>query len=1073
MNQGYYSQPTISDTHIVFISDDDMWSVPREGGSAQRLTSNRGHILSPCFSPDGKNVAYVCTDTASEGDVYLMPSNGGFAERLTWLGVMRITGWKNNETLYFMSGIEGYPRRQQHIYELNIKTRDFKKVDLGPASYYYQGKGFEVLARMSGDPARWKRYGGGTAGVIWTKQGTGKFQRILKNIKTNISKPEVIGKNIYFITDHEGVANVYVCDLNGQNIKRLTNHLEYYCRSLRAHGNTLVYQCGAEIFTYNVDTKTEQKVDISAATTGVQSVPRYENWSKNFQHAAIHPVASELAVVTRGHLFLVPPFSGPVKELDAERGVRYVCPNYNFDGSKLIAAAAAGEEDEGLYLFDLKTGQRKPLFPQVHWGKIWEIRTSPKADQAVVVNHRGEVYLLDLKKNSYKSISEMQKGNFARPSEFDWSPDGRYIAYSAPVDSRRSGIWLYDTQKNQLQLLLNPVCTDSSPSFDPEGKYLYFLGVREFAPVYNETHFDLGFPFAMKPFVVALNEKAENPFQAPLQNPKASEKEEAKSEKEKKAPEIKVEIEFDGIEDRVLPFKVEMGGYSRITAVKGGVLYTRKKIFASTQHPRYGAEANPVVYLYKFEDCKEVVFQGNVSYSAVNASKSHALFLTDSKLRLLETKAKPTEEKQVGKKDGYVDVTRIKLKIDPRQEWMQMYREAWILQKEHFWRKDLSKIDWDVIYTRYLKLLKKVSTRSEFSDLMWEMQGELGTSHCYEMMGDYNRVGAGVGHGRLGAFFTYDPKTKSYRIDRLLKGTSWDAGSETPLSMMGVRLTEGDRILAVDGFTFEKASDLYELLENKVKIPVALTVQRKGSAKTEVVEVKPNAQMNLAWYREWVEQNKKYVHEASKGRLGYVHIPDMGPYGYAEFYKHFIAESDREGMIIDVRFNGGGHVSQHLLKVLAQKTIGFDETRYQGLMKYPLYTPGAMVAIANEFSGSDGDIFPHCFKLLKLGKLVGKRTWGGIIGINGQYTLKDGTWVTQPEYSFWFKDNEWKVENYGVDPDIEVEMTPEDYQAGRDPQLDRSIKEALAELKKNPVLKFKPSYYPDLSLPKKLQKLNR
>lgn len=1066
MNQGYYSQPTISDTHIVFISDDDLWSVPHAGGTAQRLTANRGHISSPCFSPDGTRVAFVSTDTVTEGDVYIMPAAGGEAERLTWLGVQRITGWKDNETLYFVSGIEGYPRRQAHVYELNIVTHDFKKIDLGPASYYHQEKGFQVLARISGDPARWKRYHGGTAGVIWTQQGSGKFQRILKNIKTNIAKPEVIGKNIYFITDHEGIANVYVCDLDGKNVKRLTNHLEYYCRALRAHGSTLVYQCGAEIYTYNVETKKEQKVDIFAGTTGVQSMSRYESWAKNFQHADIHPVASELAIVSRGHLFLVPPFSGPVKELDREKGTRYVCPNYNFNGSRIVVATAAGEEDEGLVLFDLKTGQKKPLFPQKNWGKIWEIKSSPKADQFALVNNKNEVYLLDIKKSTIKLI---EKNAFERPSEFDWSPDGRYFAYSAAVDSRRKGIKVYDTQKSKLQLLLNPICSDSSPSFDPDGKYLFFLGVREFAPVYNETHFDLGFPFAMKPFVVALNEKTENPFDLPLQNPKAAEKEDAKKAKNKKAPEVKVEIDFNEIEHRVLPFKLELGGYTRLTAIKGGVLYSRQKVQALSQ----GATVAPTVYIYKFEDCKEVVFQANLSYGVVNASRSHALILTESKLRLLETKAKPTEEKQIGKKDGYVDVSRIKVKIDPRQEWLQMYREAWILQKEHFWRKDISKIDWDVIYTRYLKILKKVKTRSEFSDLMWEMQGELGTSHCYEMLGDYNRVGAGVGHGRLGAFFSYDVKTKSYNVDKLLRGDSWENGSENPLTMMGVTLHPGDRILAVDGFKFEKASDLYEFLENKVKVAVALTVKRKGSAKSEDVQVKPNAQMNFAWYREWVETNKKYVHEVSKGRLGYVHIPDMGPYGYAEFYKHFIAESDHEGLVVDVRFNGGGHVSQHLLKILAQKTIGFDETRHQGLMKYPMYAPGALVALANEFSGSDGDIFPHCFKLMKLGKLIGKRTWGGIIGINGQYTLKDGTWVTQPEYSFWFKDNEWHVENHGVDPDIEVEMTPEDYKAGNDPQLDRAIKEGLMELKKNPVLKFKPTYYPDLSLPKKLQRLNR
>ena len=385
----------------------------------------------------------------------------------------------------------------------------------------------------------------------------------------------------------------------------------------------------------------------------------------------------------------------------------------------------------------------------------------------------------------------------------------------------------------------------------------------------------------------------------------------------------------------------------------------------------------------------------------------------------------------------------------------------------------MSKIDWNVIYDRYLPLLAKVKTRAELSDLLWEMQGELGTSHCYEQRGDYNRYGAGISLGRLGAYFTFEPKSKTYKIDRILRGDSWEWGSDSPLTAMGVHLKEGDRILAINDFEFNLASDLYEFLENKIGVSVELTIQRKGKTAFEKVVVKPNSNLNFPLYREWVEKNKKYVHEISKGKLGYVHIPDMGPFGYAEFYKHFIAESDYEGLVVDVRFNGGGHVSQHLLKVLAQKVVGFDETRYQGFQKYPMYAPGVLVCLANEFSGSDGDIFPQTFKLMKLGKLIGKRTWGGIIGINGQYSLRDGTWVTQPEYSFWFKDNEWYVENHGVEPDIEVDITPEDYSKNLDPQLDRAIKEALIDLKKNPGLKFKPSYYPDLSLPKKLQKLNR
>ena len=1073
MNQGYYSQPAISQNSIVFISDDDLWLVSRQGGVSRRLTAHRGFVSSPTFSPDGKWIAYISSEAGIELDVYIMPAEGGEAKRLTWLGVNRIAGWKNNDTLYFVSGIEGYPRREAHVYELDIKTLDFVKVDLGPASYYHQAAGFQVLAKNSGDSARWKRYQGGTAGVIWTQQGKSKFQRILKNIKTNLSKPEVVGKLIYFISDHEGVANVYSCDVSGQNVKRLTHHIEYYCRNLRSYKNTLVYQCGAEIYTYDIDKGQEVKVDISCDTTAQQSMTRFESWSRYFDGADITASASQALVVSRGQVFQAPPFSGAVKKIDQAQDARYVHPTYSHDGKKIVVATSTSEVDEALFVFDSETLTKKAIFPQANWGKVWELKSSPNKELMALVNNRQEVFILDLKKNSFVKV---EKNEFSRPADLDWSPDGRYLAYSVQCDSRRNAIRVFDTQTKKLQFLMKPVCNDFCPSFDPEGKYLYFLSVREFAPNYNETHFDLGFPFALKPYVVALDAKTPSPFEVPFENPKAEEAKDKKDDKKKnkKAPELKVEINFSGIDNRIEAFPVEMGGYERIVGVKGGALYTKRKVspvgnYSISTKPADG----PTLFAFKFDEGQESVYQTDVNYFKTNAAKTHLLAFVGSSLRLIETKSKPADEKQVGKKSGYLDTSRFKVKIEPAKEWKQMYRQAWVLQKEHFWRKDISKIDWNLVYERYLKILAKVKTRAEFSDLMWEMQGELGTSHCYEMGGDYNRGGAFVAHSRLGAYFNYDSKEKAYSIRRLLKGDSWQNSNLSPLSVLGVSLSEGDKILGLDGVKFSGAADLYQHLENRPEQKVELTVKRKGVVKTENVLVKTTRSQHGALYRDWVDANKKYVHEKSKGKLGYVHVPDMGPAGYAEFYRNFIVESDYEGLVVDVRFNGGGHVSQHLLKVLAQKVIGYDETRFQGVQKYPMYAPGVLVALANEHSGSDGDIFPQSFKLMKLGKLIGKRTWGGIIGINGQYHLKDGTWVTQPEYSFWFKGNEWYVENHGVEPDIEVDITPDDYRAGNDPQLERAVDEALKDLKTNAGLKFKPSYYPDLSIPKKLQKLNR
>ncbi|MBY0452493.1 MAG: PDZ domain-containing protein, partial [Bdellovibrionaceae bacterium] len=353
------------------------------------------------------------------------------------------------------------------------------------------------------------------------------------------------------------------------------------------------------------------------------------------------------------------------------------------------------------------------------------------------------------------------------------------------------------------------------------------------------------------------------------------------------------------------------------------------------------------LYLYKFEDGSNEVVQKTTRFVTQNLHKTHVLTFDDTKLRLFDAKAKPTAESKVGKKDGYLDTARLKVKINPKQEWQQMYHEAWVLQKEHFWVQDMSKVNWDLVYKRYQSLLSKVKTRSELSDLIWEMQGELGTSHSYELLGDYDRRGTEVLLGKLGAYFSFNTKTKNFQIERLLNGDSWISSASSPLTGMGVSLKAGDQIVAVDGVGFERGSDLYRLLENKADQKVELDIVRKGRAQTEKVIVKAGRSLAGAWYRDWVEANRKYVHEKSNGKIGYVHVPDMGTEGFAEFYRSFNQEHDYEALVIDVRYNGGGHVSQHLLKVLAQKVLGFDETRYQGLMKYPMYAPGALVAVCN------------------------------------------------------------------------------------------------------------------------------
>lgn len=1086
---GYYSQPTIFDQQVVFVSDDDLWSVGLSGGIAHRLTSGLGIVSQPHFSPDGKWVAFVATENGYP-DIYLISALGGAYRKITHVGARIISQWKDESTLVIGSGHESWGFKDTYAYELNVNTLDMKKIDLGVATCFYYGpRGSQLLGRYNADSARWKRYKGGTAGRIWLKRSAKEpFKLFLNRIKNQLSFPKFVGDQVYFVSDFEGVANLYRCGMDEKGLKRLTHHLDYYVRSFQCDDKNIVYQCGADIYAFDLETEESRKIEILVPTTGIQTRDRFEPASLYLDGLALHSAASEFVAISRGHTFRVPTFTGAVEEVRPQPDARYSLCEYSFDNGHILQVASNSEHEEKLVSYDTKARTSEVILPKQDFGKIWGLRANPKNMVFAITNNRKELYLLDLAK---KKLEKIDVGAFSRCSELSWSPDGRYLAYSTQIDKIRTAIKIYDMKAKKTRVAIEPVLHDYSPSFDPEGKYLYFLSIREFYPNYNETHFDLGFPFAGKPYAVSLQGQTPSPFEAHLENPKEEKKpvgiaakaKKKSADKKSSEKQLAIEIEYDGIDNRIMAFPLPIGGYHSLVGIKGGILYFRKEIapISDFDWPTEGKGID--LYSFRFEENSSELFHSSVRSYAINRDRSSMLLYTSRSLRLVSTSSKPgSDKKETGKKEGWIDGSRIRLKIDPIAEWKQMYREAWHLQKEHFWRKDMTQVDWDLVYNRYLPILDRVKTRPEFSDLMWEMQGELGTSHCYEYGGDYSKTPDYTNIAFLGAELQFDAKKRCMRIVRIFKGDSWLKDGDSPLSATGVSLREGDEIYSVNMHKIESFGHFYELLEYKAGHKVELQVKRLASAakrklkgkkggELEFVTVTTNRSQTDILYRNWVEKNKQYVHQKSKGTVGYVHIPDMGAYGYAEFYRHFIVESQYDSLIVDVRYNGGGHVSQHILKVLAQKILGFDETRYNGLEKYPLYAvTGSIVGLTNEMAGSDGDIFSHSFKMMKLGKLIGKRTWGGVIGINGQYNLRDGTITTQPEFSFWFREGEWYVENYGTDPDIEVDITPEDYSKGRDPQLDRAIDEVLKDMKRRPPVRFTPSYYPDLSLPTELKR---
>jgi tricorn protease len=1079
---GYYGRPTIHGDNIVFVSEDDLWLVSRNGGKAIRLTANLGMISSPRFSPDGKWIAFACNDEGS-WEVYVMPAAGGEAKRLTWLSSMSSPmAWRNNKIIFCTNYRQSFMQNTM-LYEVDLEGNPPELLPYGLASHIAFGEKGVVLGINTSEPARWKRYRGGTAGyLLIDKDGKGDFKPLLK-LKGNFTSPLWVGNRIYFISDHEGIGNIYSCKPDGKDIQKHSSHKDYYARRATTDGKSIVWVAGADIYCYDIKQDKIHKVKVDYTSPFVQRQRKFVDAAKYIETAELSKDGGSLAVSARGKAFSLGNWDGSVQQYGAKQGIRYRLATYLPDGKRLALVSDEGDK-EHLEIHPVRSDFAEPdktkvkVFDKLDIGRPYGLNIAPVGNLLALSNHRNELIIINYETGLAITVDQNKHGTL---NDFNWSPDGRWLAYSIGITRKLGLIRIYDTVKKTKHDVTNPVLDDYSPCFDSDGKYLYFLSARTFEPMMDTIQFDFIFPNAVKPYLITLKKDTRSPFQPevkgfeikPDEDPK---KDDAKAEADKKAtakddkpakpeePPKPVEIDFDGITDRIVEFPVPNGIYVGLSAVANRIFY------ASWHSTTWDDDKNkPDLECYDLTKLEGWTYLNGISTYNLSADHSAMIVEINKKFRVISTKLEPKQELPCedtpGRKSGWVDLSRIKLEIEPLPEWQQMFREAWRLQKYHFWTEDMSGIDWKKVYNRYYPLVSKCGTRSEFSDLMWEMQGELGTSHCYEMGGDY-RQSPMYKIGQLGIDHKYNSKHKAYEITRIVKGTHWVEKNRSPLMNPGLGIKPGWLITAVNGQPLSKEFAPEQATVNQAGQLVQLSVSSPDGKTKKTVTVKTMLQEFSSRYRDWVEGNREYVHTKSKGKIGYIHIPNCGEEGLKEFHRLFLAEVDYDGLVVDVRFNGGGSTSGLFLQKLARKRIGYDLTRWWGASPYPADAPmGAMCMLTNEDAGSDGDIICHSFKLMKLGKLIGKRTWGGVIGIWPRHWLADGTVTTQPEFSFWFKDVGWGVENYGTDPDVEVDILPQDYVKGIDPQLDTSIKVVLDELKKNPPLKPDFSKKPKLPLP--------
>lgn len=1090
-SDGYYRYPTLHKDYIVFVCEDDLWTVPAGGGVARRLTANLGMVSHPALSPDGEWLAFVGREEG-EPEVYLMSALGGPATRLTYLGSnTTVLGWtRDGQRIIFASHVDQPFVQLTPLYTISPEGGEPERLPYGPArSISFGPKGGVVLGRRANDLANWKRYRGGTAGDIWIDlKGKGNFKPLLQ-LKGNLASPMWLEDRIYFLSDHEGIGNLYSCAPNGKDIQRHTHFEDYYVRNCSTDGRRIVYRAGADLYVFDPSKKdskkASKKVKVEFHSPRVPRNRRFVKASSYMDHYTLSPRGNSVAITTRGKAFALSNWEGAVVQYGETQGVRYRLVEWLNDGRRLVMVSdATGEEI--LEIHGETNGVPVERFidrlDSLNVGRPLFLKVSPGRDALVLSNHRYELIYVDLEA---KEARVLDKSDYGRISgNVDWSPDGRWVVYGFKTSLSTAAIKLCHVETGQTHFVTPPqTMHDFDPSFDPAGRYIYFLSFREFDPVRDSYYFDLNFPRGARPYLVTLQQDLPDPFVPMPEEPPAADNDEPageaaeaegeggeKVEAEQAGPtkeeqQDQLQIDLEGIQTRITVFPVPEGRYQQIRGIHGKVLFTSFPVEGSLRERwlEDGDEGNGTLEMYDLAERKKEFIAGGVSDFDVSADRKFLVYRTGKRLRVLKAGEKPDGNASgYNKKGGWIDLSRIRVAVNPLEEWQQMFREAWRLQRDHFWTEDMSQLDWQEVYRRYFQLIDRITTRSEFSDLMWEMQGELGTSHAYELGGDY-RPGPHYHQGFLGADFVYDAGAGGYRVTHVVRGDPWQERFDSPLNRLGANVTEGDVLLAIDGQRLSREVSPRHLLVNQAGVEVQLTLASRNDAgsangdkkqngrEVRTVLVKTLRNETRARYREWVEKNRQRVHEETEGRVGYVHVPDMGPFGYAEFHRYYLAESEREGLIVDVRFNGGGAVSQLLLEKLARRRIGYDKPRYGQAIPYPYHSVlGPLVAITNEYAGSDGDIFSHAFKIMGLGPLIGKRTWGGVIGIWPRHSLVDGTFTTQPEFSYWFADVGWNVENYGTDPDIEIEIRPQDYAAGRDPQLDRALEEMAKLMVENP-----------------------
>lgn len=1056
--------PAIHGNQIVFTYAGDLYTVAATGGVARKLTNDVGYEMFARFSPDGKRLAFTGQYDGNT-EVYTMPAEGGVPQRLTYTATLGrddvsdrmgpnniVMTWKDDKTIVYRSRrIE----RNDFIGQLFYASVDGGipeqlPVPRGGFCSFSPDKKKMAYNRVFREFRTWKRYRGGQADDIWIYDfDTKQITNITNNPAQDII-PMWSGNKIYFISDRDSRMNVFVHDLGTKETKKLTNFTEFDVKWPSLGNNAIVFENGGYIYKMDLATERAEKVSISLQEDFSIGRGGWRDVSKEITNFEISPDGSRALFGARGDVFTVPAKNGNTRNITSTSGVHERNSKWSPDGKWIAYVSDASGEDE-IYIAP-QDGNAPPtqLTKNADTYK-YQIYWSPDSKKLLWADKKLRLQLVDI---SSKNVTTVAQARIWEYSDYGWSPDSKWITYAQPEEKQMTTVYLYSVETGKSYAVTDGWFDSYQPAFSTDGKYLFFVSDRTFNPRYGNTEWNHVYNDMATIYFVTLAKETKSPFapksdevkikeEAPAAKPDA-----AKKDEKKDAPKVTVKVDLDGLQSRIAALPVSAGNYRNLQSVGDKLYYIRN----STKQDK------ATLMMYDLDKQKETEL-GEFNGFEVSADGKKMLVGGGGSFSIIDLPSSKIDAKEK------LTLGDIKVQLDRRAEWNQIFNESWRQMRDFVFDPNLHGVNWAKMRDTYKQLLPYVNHRADLTYIIGEMIGELNVGHAYVGGGDFPKPER-IELGLLGAKIERDAASKYYRITKILKGQNWDKSLRSPLTDIGVDAKEGDYIIAIDGKPTNGMKDMYEALVGKAGKQVTLKLNaapREAGARETVVI--PTADERPLYYLNWVEGNIEKVAKATDGKAGYVHIPNMGVDGLNEFVKYFYPQVRKDAMVVDVRGNGGGNVSPMIIERLRRELALISIARNSVPIPDPATTIlGPKVLMIDEFSASDGDIVGYRFRKYGLGKIIGKRSWGGVVGIRGSLPLLDGGYLNRPEFSRYDVDGkEWVMEGTGVEPDIFVDNDPAREFSGIDDQLNKAIELIKEELQRKPVKLPPPPPYPDKS----------